>query len=422
MVTDIIVIGGGAAGLIAARRLAQAGNDVTVIEAGKRLGGRMYTINGNGFTAPVEAGAEFIHGDVEVTLGLLKEAGIGYTRTAGKMYRSNNGKWQEEEEMIDGWDELTEKMNTLTEDKTLQAFLQLYFAGDKYAALRTQVNNFAEGFDVADPAKVSVFMLRDEWEHEGPNYRVNGGYITLVNYLENECLKAGASIQLGEVVKAINWSAGEVKVYTNAATYRASKVLVTIPIALLQNNQASNAIKFTPHLTEYTKAANDIGYGNVVKVILEFSKPFWNEHKKNAGFIISNEFMPVWWTQYPDKATTLTGWLGGPKASALRGVSKKEILEKSLNALCSIFNIILDEMNSYLIASEVFDWQENLLSAGAYSYATPATKKALDILIKPMDNTIYFAGEAVYNGEHPGTVEAALVSGLNAAAAILESL
>ena len=100
MATDIIVIGGGGAGLIAARRLAEAGNKVTIIEAGNRLGGRMYTVNGNGFTTPVEAGAEFIHGDVAVTLGLLKEAGISYTRTAGKMYRSNNGQWQEEREQV----------------------------------------------------------------------------------------------------------------------------------------------------------------------------------------------------------------------------------------------------------------------------------------------------------------------------------
>jgi len=287
MVTDIIVIGGGAAGLVAAKRLAQAGNNVTIIEAATRLGGRVYTITGSGFTTPVEAGAEFIHGDVPVTLGLLKEAGISYTRTRGKMYRSSNGKWQEEEQ-VDGWDELTDRMNELAEDITLQQFLQQYFPGDKYKSLRVQVTNFAEGFDVADPAKVSVFMLRDEWEHEGPNYRIDGGYVQLVNYLEKECTMARVNIQTGEAVTSVSWKPGEVSIYTASNVYKANKLLVTIPVSLLQDTHAANAIHFAPALDEYVTAAGNIGYGNVIKVILQFNHAFWDKHKEKAGFIISN--------------------------------------------------------------------------------------------------------------------------------------
>lgn len=420
MAQSIIIVGAGAAGLMAAKLLSEAGNKVILLETDSRAGGRMHTINGEGFNQPVEAGAEFIHGDVPITLGLLKQAGIEHTRTGGKMYRSNNGRWQEEEDMVDDWDELTEKMNQLQEDITLQQFLKKYFSDEKYAGLRTQVNNFAEGFDVADPAKVSLFMLRDEWEHEGPNYRIKGGYINLVDHMLNDCVAHGCVVHLNSPVTRINWQPDEVEVQTKDNVYTAQKVLITVPIVMLQNNNAANAIQFTPALDDYITAANDIGYGDVIKVVLQFSEPFWNHHKSNVGFIVSNEWMPVWWTQYPAEATTLTGWMGGPKATAVKGLPDQEMLQKCVRSLASIFNIAEDEIRQMLTAHKVFNWAGNNFAHGAYSYATPLTKKALTILQTPVNNKLYFAGEAIYSGEHPGTVEAAFASGQQAAKLIME--
>lgn len=414
MAQSIIIVGAGAAGLIAAKMLSEAGNKVTILEADSRAGGRMYTITGEGFSQHVEAGAEFIHGDVPITLGLLKDACIEYIRTGGKMYRSNNGRWQEEEQMTEGWDELTGKMNELAEDMTLLHFLQQYFGDDKYADLRAQVINFAQGFDVADPAKVSVMMLRDEWEHEGPNYRIKGGYITLVNYLLGKCIAQGCSIHLNSPVKSINWQQYGVEVYANNI-YTAQKVLLTVPVAMLQNKKTVNAIQFIPALPAYTTAANNIGYGDVIKIVLEFKHGFWEEHKQNVSFVVSNEWLPVWWTQNPVQDNTFTGWLGGPKATAAKDLSDEIILQKSIQSLSSIFNIDEDEVKKMLVAAKVFNWACSRFAHGAYSYATPATKNALNVLQTPHDNKLYFAGEAIYAGDHPGTVEAALASGKLAA-------
>ncbi|HWB26214.1 MAG TPA: NAD(P)/FAD-dependent oxidoreductase [Chitinophagaceae bacterium] len=418
MAQSIIVAGGGAAGLMAAKILTAHGHKVTILEANTRLGGRMHTIIGD-FRTPVEAGAEFIHGDVPETFALLKEAGIGYTRTGGKMYRSNNGRWVEEEEEVDGWDKLTQKMDELETDTTLQNFLEEYFPGDAYLRLRNQVRAFAEGFDVADPAKVSVFMLRDEWEHEGPQYRIDGGYGQLINYLAEVCRKNDCVIKTNCIVKQINWRAGHVTVLAGGREYIADKVIITVPVAMLKAADSPNGINFMPLLPAYTGAANGIGYGDVVKVILEFNTRFWEKHKKNAGFILSSEWMPVWWTQFPGGDNTLTGWLGGPKATALRDTPDEVILQHSLQSLCSIFGVQLSEMEKELVAAKVFNWGNNPYSVGAYSYATPATKKALAVLATPVENTLFFAGEAIYDGPHPGTVEAALVSGRLAAEKIL---
>src|SRR3954462_5608095 len=93
---DVIIIGAGAAGLMAMRELVIAGYQVCLLEAAPEAGGRIYTVNENGFKEPVEAGAEFIHGDLDLTTELLKHAGIPYVPVDGQMIPVQHGKWLKE--------------------------------------------------------------------------------------------------------------------------------------------------------------------------------------------------------------------------------------------------------------------------------------------------------------------------------------
>ncbi len=73
---DVLVIGAGAAGLAAADALARAGRSVLVLEARARVGGRCWTRRMAGLEAPVEVGAEFLHGEAKATHALLRRAKI----------------------------------------------------------------------------------------------------------------------------------------------------------------------------------------------------------------------------------------------------------------------------------------------------------------------------------------------------------
>src|SRR5660398_137980 len=80
---DVIIIGGGASGLAAGKEISKAGKKVCVLEARNRLGGRIHTLNVPGFSTHIEAGAEFVHGDMPVTKSLLKEGGIEFNSIEG---------------------------------------------------------------------------------------------------------------------------------------------------------------------------------------------------------------------------------------------------------------------------------------------------------------------------------------------------
>lgn len=120
---DIIIIGAGAAGLVAGRELSKAGKKVLLLEAQNRIGGRIHTITVPGFSMHLEAGAEFIHGEMPVTQALLNEAGIPYFKNEGNYYNIRNGKFLEPEDNDSDFSILYKKAASLKNDLPFAEFL-----------------------------------------------------------------------------------------------------------------------------------------------------------------------------------------------------------------------------------------------------------------------------------------------------------
>ena len=412
----ILIIGAGIAGLSAAYQLADRFK-VTILEASERSGGRIHTLNDKNFSDIVEAGAEFIHGDAQNTYGLLKLAGIGYTEVGGEFYREKDGLLQVQDEMVEGWDTLLNWMSELADDMTLDDFLHRYFSGTEYTALRLQAQSYAGGFDLADPEKVSVKTLYQEWSDETPEYRIDGGYGLLVEFLETECRKKGCTILFHTEVRKIIWDTGAVILHSNTAqTFRGTHCMITVPLGILQQIDQAGGVSFQPEINDHRAALGQIGYGTVIKVVFEFHTAFW---KEDMGFVFGEVPFPTWWTQLPDDNLSLTGWAGGAHADALKGASEAELLDSALFSLSKIFNIPERKLRNNLKAARVFNWLDQPYSAGAYSYAMPGSKSARQFLGKPISDTLYFCGEAIYDGPDQGTVEAAITSAFNTAALIL---
>ncbi|MDJ0367451.1 NAD(P)/FAD-dependent oxidoreductase [Hymenobacter sp. H14-R3] len=421
--TDILIIGAGAAGLLAARELAAAGRRVCLLEARDRVGGRVHTLKPAGFTQPIEAGAEFMHGDVPLTKALLQEAGIAWVATAGRTYQLQAGEVASDTSYFAQLPQLLEKLEELPQDMPLAAFLAQEFAGEAHATLRTFATQFAEGYDAADAQRVSAWALRDEWAAGGADDspRPVGGYGPLLHWLAGEAQAAGAALHLATPVEAIAWQPGAVEVRAaNGAIYRARQVLCTVPLGVWQLAAGQPGyLRFEPELAMHRAAAAQLGFGAVIKVVLEFQTPFWHGRLPELEFLLSDAPVPTWWSQLPAATPQLTGWLAGPAAHHLRHAPAEAVLQQALESLSYLLDKSLHEIEAQLVGYYVHNWGNEPYAYGAYSYPTVGGATARAALAAPVADTLFFAGEGVYEGLAAGTVEAALVSGQVAARTLL---
>jgi monoamine oxidase len=424
MENEIIIIGAGSAGLMAARTLSRAGKQVTVLEARNRIGGRIYTLSNESFSEHTELGAEFVHGDLPVTIKLLKEAGIEYRSANAEMWRYEDGKFQENSMIVEEWALLIQRLNELEIDTDIWTFLNKEFPGERYESMRDSVWKFVSGYDTADPHNASAFALRSEWqnEQEDAQHRISGGYHTLVDYLADECKRNNGTLVLNAVATKVHWQAGAVEVITKDGTaYHAQQLLVAMPLGVLQAaGGQKGAITFYPPIPEHTLAIQQMGFGAVIKLLVEFDSAFWLDNNtlkmagKNIdkmGYLFSDEEIPTWWTQAPEQSKVLTGWLGGPAAADKVNTPDTVILEQGLLSLANIFKRGYEDLKNKLVNYRVMNWTADPFTRGSYAYDTVQAPEARKVLTTPINDTIFFTGEYLYEGTAMGTVEAALTNG-----------
>ncbi|MDF2434452.1 MAG: hypothetical protein JWP44_4083, partial [Mucilaginibacter sp.] len=98
----------------------------------------------------------------------------------------------------------------------------------------------------------------------------------------------------------------------------------------------------------------------------------------------------------------------------------EEILQQSLRSLSNIFKLDPDELKDKLVSFNIANWTNEPFTRGSYAYDTIATPASRKLLNEPANNTLFFAGEYLYDGPAMGTVEAALTSGIDAAKRMLD--
>jgi monoamine oxidase len=416
--TNFLIVGAGAAGLMSARELARAGKRVTIVEARDRCGGRIYPLPVREFSYAAEGGAEFVHGAAPVTRAVLREAGLPLQTRGGTRWSNRKGALSPEPQPHH-WDRFYQALGAVTADLPIAEFLEMHFAEPEYDRLRRAVTRTVEGYDAADPHRASTLAIRDEWmaRDDGQHGRIAKGHGALIDYLEAECRRHGAAIHLGAAVTAIDEASGGIAARCHdCATFGADAAILTVPPPLLSE------IALPSPARERVEAA-DIGFGNVVKILLRFTTKWWADHGErdlaDLSFLISDATVPTWWTQYPAGHPVLTGWFAGPKADRVSSLTDADLVEMGLASLAEIFDLPADGIRRTLAASRAINWGNDPFARGAYSYATPGTRAAQSALKRPDGGPIFFAGEALYAGPDMGTVEAALASGLETAQTIL---
>lgn len=420
MSADVIIVGAGAAGLMAARELAKVGKKVFVLEARDRIGGRILPLAETDFGYPAQGGAEWVHGEAPITKALMKEAGLTLIPSDGDIWSTRTGTLALHNQFIPENDSLVPKLQGLKDDLPIAQFLREYFSAEQDAEFVTAVLKAVEGYDAGDPERMSTFALRDEWltKKEWNDGRIKEGYGALLGFLEIECKKYGVEFRLNTKVQAIDLQANSVLVQTGGEGFSVSRVIVTVPLPVLKD------IQWNLELQEKINIAETIGFGGAIKVLLKFKTHFLEHAFGNdmsaMSFLLSDEKFLTWWTQYPETIPVLTGWMAGPEAEKYKNESDEKLLDLAITSLATIFKIQKEELVKEIVLSKLFNWPADPFARGAYSYTTVGAAAAARELAEPVNKTVYFAGEALYSGKAIATVEGAFGSGLETVQKILE--
>jgi monoamine oxidase len=292
-----------------------------------------------------------------------------------------------------------------------------------------------EGYDAADPAKVSARAIVTEWAGEGSggdmNSRPRGGYGALLGAIVAGLISTGVRLKLHSVVRAVRWHRGSVQVEGSrlGVPFReeAARVIVTLPLGVLQlASDEPGAVRFTPRLGSKREALGMLAAGPALKVIMRFHSAFWERIEqgryRRAGFFqVPDAGFPTFWTAYPARAPMLAAWAGGPRAARMAGLGPSDLVRQALASLRSVFGAKVD-VEAEFEGGHVHDWQRDPFALGAYSYVRVGGQGARKALAASIQGTLYFAGEAAdYEGE-TGTVAGALQSGACAARELLGAI
>ena len=421
----VLVVGAGMAGLVAARKLAESGVQVMVLEARERVGGRIHTLHDG--DQVIELGAEFIHGRPPELWRLIEEAGLESYEIDGQDLCHKDGRLRKCDEQSD----ILEFMHRIEEwtgpDIAFADYPPLH---ELPSSQRDRVINYVQSFNAADYRQISLHALAiqqraEELTDSGSIFRLRRGYDGIPNFLAEKIRDAGGRIELSTQVFRIERRREHVEIHARnpePMRYEADKVIIALPLGVLQQR----TVVIEPPPLSLVKA-DQLRMGTVRRFTLYFRERFWAERESinlpKLSFLFANDAMPpVWWTAYPVESNTLTGWIGGPRSAIFAHFTPEQLGEVACRELSKIFSLPVQYLNMQLIRCATHDWNSDPFSGGAYSYIPSGALEAVLNLVAPVEDTLYFAGEHTDTTGHWGTVHAAIRSGLRAAAQVLSSI
>ncbi|NBN78321.1 NAD(P)-binding protein [Microvirga tunisiensis] len=411
----VLVLGAGVAGLMAARVLHDAGQDVTVLEARQRIGGRVHTERMKGLV--LERGAGWVHGlSGNPLTGLARQAGVKLRPTSydtalaldaagveipAARYAAAEAELERMMRQIDGWHDGPAGRSLLSDLRRaglseaspplLTSLLRIEIAGDL----------------AADPDALDAGTHDDDALLAGGDHWVEGGYDQIIRLIA-----LGLDIRLGERARVLQAGRDRVDVITETGAHSADQVVVALPLAVLR----AGDLRFEPGLgVRRQQAMERVGTGTLFKLAVPVADRL---PAVDAILPAAPELAP--WTalyplpQAPEPAIMLVA--GGREAEALERLSP-EAARAAADAL--LRRLKLPGVAADRTWHMQSDWGLDPLARGSYSFPGIGAGAAdFAALAAPAGDPVVFAGEHCLFG-HQATVHGALMSGETAARTLL---
>lgn len=425
---DTIVIGAGMSGVTAARMLADAGENVIVLEARDRIGGRMHTDRSAGF--PVDLGASWVHGIEGSPLwGLVQALGIptleytvGSFQAGGRQIENFDGDGRAiDAASTSRWVSDVDEADRLLADEIARSS-----PGDTYLDVTERALD-RSGFDPERIDEIREFFrhrveeqcgawIGDLDAHGLDEDAIDGDEVIFPHGYDEipRRIAAGLDIRLGSVVTRITRTDAGVAVSTESGEFSARSALVTVPLGVLKGE----SIEFVPPLPDAVAGPIErLGMGVFNKIFIQFPERFWDEDSYVLRAL--GEAGEHWHSWYDVSAVsgvpTLLTFAAGPFGRRVQELSDDEIVADVVSALRVLYGDAVSAPSAHWVTR----WGHDPLSNGSYSHlAVGSSHHDHDELAGPVDGVLHFAGEATW-GDEPATVGAALYSGHRAAERIL---
>jgi monoamine oxidase len=402
--TEVAIIGGGAAGIAAGRRLREASIDCLLIEARPRLGGRAWTITDQSGCA-LDLGCGWLHSaDRNPWATVAQAQGRTIDKTPPPWTRPSlpiGFPLAEQHDFGNAMERFYERVEaaaTKSPDVTAASVLE---PDDRWNSLIVAVGTYISG------AELDKISARDfvNYDDNGVNWRVVEGYGATIAAAGD-----GLPVVLDCPVRRIDRRGQRLKIETAKGTITADQAIVTLPSTVL----ADNANLFAPALPEKTQAARGLPLGLADKLFLSLDDAEEFEADSRL-FGATNRSAVAAYHLRPFGRPQIEAYFGGQLASDLEAQGERAFFDFAVSELV---NLLGGAFARRIKPIHMHRWGADPFARGSYSYALPGMADCRAALAAPVDGRLYFAGEACSRGDF-STAQGGWITGVSAADQII---
>jgi len=394
-VYDVVVIGAGAAGIGAGRRLAQAGVSFLLVEARDRVGGRAHTVTHG---APIDLGCGWLHsGDVNPMTAIADTLGftVDHSRPPWERMAQRRGMSLDEHNQFGPvFAAFRERIHARAEREPAAAASAYLEPGSHWNPLLNAVFSYISG------ASLDLIDARDyvRYEDTGVNWRVAQGYGALF-----AACAEGLPLALATKVAAIAHAPGGVKIETARGTIEARAAIVALPSSIQES------FRFAPDLPEKREAAAALPLGNAEK--LYFALEGAAEFPADSSVFPRTDTADMGsYNMRPRGLPLMEAYFGGALARRLAEAGRDAMIAYAKEEIAGVMG---SAFPARLTALDASSWAVDEFALGSYSYAKPGCAEMRQVLAAPAP-PLFFAGEACSKHRY-STAHGAFEAGWNAA-------